>query len=95
MRRTMFEMGFQSPASSYVPQMGSTWDDVKNFFTNTQKPTPAPLPVAVPPPAPTILGMDQNTVLIGGAALLGVGLLIAILAGRKNAQPATAPARKK
>ena len=45
--------------------------------------------------APTILGMDQNTVLIGGAALLGVGLLIAIIAGRKSAAPATAPARKK
>ncbi len=95
MRRTMFTMGFQSPATAYGPQLGFSWDDVKGFLTATSKPpTPAPV-VALPAPAPTVLGMDQNTVLIGGAVLLGLGVLVAVVAGRKSATPATAPARKK
>lgn len=94
MRRTMFTMGFQSPVNAYGPQLGLSWDDVKSFLTATSKPV-TPAPVVVPAPAPTILGMDQNTVYIGGAVLLGLGLLVAVMAGRKSAAPATAPARKK
>lgn len=96
MRRTLFTMGFGSPVQGYGtvhPGMGLNWGDVANFFKGTTTPTTAPAAPAVLPP-PTIMGIDQNTFMLGGALLLGVGLVIAIVAGRKAAKPATAPARK-
>lgn len=95
MKRTMFTMGFNSAAQSYgpvAPQLGLSWDDVKDFFKGTKKATTV-TPVVVPPPQPTgtVFGLPTSTVTMIGAAALGIGLIIAIVAGRKSASPVTAP----
>lgn len=96
MRRTMFQMGFSSPVQGYGPVrpgMGLSLTDVTNLFKGVN--TPAATPVAPAAPA-TILGMDQGTFMLLGALLLGGGLVIAVVAGRKAAKgPKTAPARAK
>jgi hypothetical protein len=98
MRRTIFEMGFSSPVHHYGPvrpSMGLSLTDVSNLFKGVSAPPPGTVPIA-PPPAPTILGMDQNTFLMLGAVALGLGLVVVVVAGRKAAKgPKTAPAAKK
>lgn len=97
MRRTMFEMGFSSPTHNYGPVrpgMGLSLNDVTNLFKGVTAPPPGTVPI-VPPPAPTILGMDQNTFLMLGAVALGLGLVAVVVAGRRSAKgPKTAPAAK-
>jgi hypothetical protein len=96
MRRTLFEMGFSSPVQGYgpvQPSLGLKFSDISNLFKATSTPLPT-TPIVAPAPAPTILGMDQNTFLMLGAVLLGGGLLIAVLASRKKVEGAPASSKK-
>lgn len=93
MPASMFQMGFRAGGFQPLPlQLGisikdlqedwkSFYDQVKGVKDVIKSPgTSTPLP---PPPAPaqpsTILGLPSSTVMIGGAALLGVGVLAAVL----------------
>lgn len=60
--------------------------EIKNIAQLTPGATPTPLLKPPPPPAPaqgTILGLPTGTVLLGGALLLGGGVLAAVLLSRK------------
>jgi len=101
MSRSLFTMGFGSATKDYGivnqgPQLGLNWNDVGNFFKGVSAPPGPAVPVApvVAPPA-TILGLPQDTVLIGGAIALALGLLVVLVKSRKAAAPATAPATPK
>ena len=99
MRRSLFTMGFSSPVQGYGavqtgPGLGLSLTDVGNFFKGISTPTPAAAPAALPPAPSTILGMDQTTFMVGGAALLVVGLVVAVVAGRKSAAAKAVKAKK-
>lgn len=72
--------GITARVTPYVKEAG----DLVQLF---QGKTPAPTTPLVPPPvaAPqgTILGLPSSTVMIGGALLLGGGVLAAVLLSKK------------
>jgi hypothetical protein len=101
MSRSLFTMGFGSATQEYGivnqgPQLGLNWSDVGNFFKGVSTPATPAVPAApvVAPPA-TILGLPQDTVMIGGAIALALGLLVVLVKSRNSAAPATAPATAK
>lgn len=98
MRRSLFTMGFSSPVQGYGavqsgPNLGLSLTDVGNFFKGISTPAAPVAPAALPAPASTILGMDQTTFMVGAGALLVVGVVVAVVAGRKSAKK-TASAKK-
>lgn len=85
MTRTIFgSRGFRPGASTlgHGIDMGDRWTDlVKKYSQQYLDPTPqlkvTQSTVAVP--EPMILGIPQKTAIIGGAVLLGIGILASVL----------------
>lgn len=108
MRRTMFEAGFNSPTHAYgiVPpaqsqlgqvrlanaQVGSLWSDVKDLFKGQVAKPVAPPPPPVPAPSGTVLGIPTSYVLIGGGVALVLGLVAALVGGKKKGPAPVPPA---
>lgn len=99
MARTMFEPGFLPASTTFNggSQMGSFSDIAKKYtqmFWNPTNPvaslTPTPGTVPLTPPVvrqpePTIMGMPQSTFMWGAAAVLGLGVIGAIVYSQKAA----------
>lgn len=93
MPASMFQMGFRAGGFQPLPlQLGISIKDLqedwKGFYEQVKgvkdviksPSTPKPITPLPPPAQPsTILGLPSSTVMIGGAALLGVGVLAAVL----------------
>lgn len=71
------------------PQVGSLWGDIKNIFQGKVAPV-APPPPPVPAPSGTVLGIPTSYVLIGGGVMLVLGVMAALIGGKKNG-PAPVP----
>lgn len=100
MPATMFEMGFRAGGFRPLPvQLGISLNDIKEDWqkiwgqakdirdiAKTGANTPAtPLPAPVPVPESTIMGIPSSSFMIGGAVVLGVGVLAAVLLSQKKA----------
>jgi hypothetical protein len=86
MTRTMFESrgfrpGAQTLGHGHIMAMGQTWQErIQKYSERYLNPVPE-LKVTTPTivaPEPTILGIPRTTALVGGAAIVGIGLLAAI-----------------
>lgn len=83
MTRTMFDSrGFRPGAATlgHGIEMGDRWTDlVKKYSQQYLDPTPTLKVTPTSVPEPMILGIPQKTAIIGGAVLLGIGILASAL----------------
>lgn len=103
MARTMFEPGFLPASTTFNggSQMGSSFTDAVKKYTSlvwnptnpvaSLNPAPGTVPLTAPvvrAPEPTIMGMPQSTFMWGAAAVLGLGVVGAIVYSQKQKKAA-------
>jgi hypothetical protein len=93
MQRTMFDRGFRPSATTlgHGQAMASSFTDALKKYTSMIYPSTNVVPGTVPiqppvirQPEPTILGMPQSTAMWTGAAVLGVGVVAAVVYSQKK-----------